>query len=316
MRAFDGDFNPMRLNALQALVAAVEEGSFRGAARRLGVSQPALTKMLRELEHELSTTLVERSTRGVTPTLQGKVLYERSLNVERELTAATDAINQMGGNMIGTLSVSAVPLAVTLLVPEAAHTFGRDFPGVKLRIVEELYMAHLPRLRRREVEVAIGGIPDDLASGEYGIEPLLATRMVPVVRRGHPLAGATSLAELGRAGWIYTGVSSDTGYATALFALHQLPAPPAAASVTSTLALLAMLGRSDYVGLLPEQLTTHPLASPFVVVPPIAEAGLPLQIGAIARHESLVLPSVRHFIAHLHRAAYRLTRDAGNVGQQ
>ena len=122
----------MKLNALQALVAAIEEGSFRGAARRLGVSQPALTKTLRELELELSTTLVERSTRGVSPTLQGKVLYERALNVQRELAAATDAINQMGGNMVGTLSVGAVPLAVMLLVPEAARTFGRDFPGVKL----------------------------------------------------------------------------------------------------------------------------------------------------------------------------------------
>lgn len=299
----------MKLSALQALVAAIEEGSFRGAARRLGVSQPALTKTLRELELELATTLVERSTRGVTPTLQGKVLYERALNVERELTAATDAINQMGGNMIGALSVSAVPLAVLLLVPEAARTFGRDFPGVKLRIVEELFMAHLPRLRRREVDVAIGGIPADLASGEYGIEPLLSTSMVPVVRRGHPLAAATSLAELGQFGWIYTGVASDTGYATALFAQHQLPPPPAAASVTSTLALLAMLGSSDFIGLLPEQLTAHPIATQFVVAPPVVEAGLPLQIGAIARHESLVLPSVRHFIAHLHRAAYRLTRE-------
>lgn len=299
----------MKLNALQALVAAIEEGSFRGAARRLGVSQPALTKTLRELELELSTTLVERSTRGVSPTLQGKVLYERALNVQRELAAATDAINQMGGNMVGTLSVGAVPLAVMLLVPEAARTFGRDFPGVKLRIVEELYLAHLPRLRRREVDIAIGGVPDDLASGEYSVEPLMETRMIPVLRRGHPLANASSLADLGRSGWIYTGVTSDTGYATALFALHQLPAPAAAASVTSTLALLAMLANSDHIGLLPEQLLAHPLAAQFVVAPPIAEAGLPLQIVAIARHESLVLPSVRHFMAHLHRAAYRLKRE-------
>lgn len=299
----------MKLNALHALVAAIEEGSFRGAARRLGVSQPALTKTLRELELELSTTLVERSTRGVTPTLQGKVLYERALNVQRELTAATDAINQMGGNMVGTLSVGAVPLAVTLLVPEAARTFGRDFPGVKLRIVEELYLAHLPRLRRREVDIAIGGIPDDLASGEYSVEPLMETRMIPVVRRGHPLAKATSLGELGRAGWIYTGVTSDTGYATTLFAMHHLPAPVAAASVTSTLALMAMLTSSDYVGLLPEQLMTHPLAAQLVVAPPIAEVGVQLQIGAIARHESMVLPAVRHFLAHLHRAAYRLKRE-------
>ena len=114
------------------------------------MSQPALTKTLRELELELATTLVERSSRGVAPTLQGKVLYERALNVERELAAATDAIHQMAATWSPS-SVSAVPLAVLKLLPEAARTFGRDFPGVRLRIVEELFMAHLPRLRRRKL---------------------------------------------------------------------------------------------------------------------------------------------------------------------
>ena len=69
----------MKLVTLNALVAAIEEGSLRSAARRAGVSQPALTKMIRELEIELETTLLTRSSRGVTPTAQGKVLYERAV---------------------------------------------------------------------------------------------------------------------------------------------------------------------------------------------------------------------------------------------
>ena len=50
----------MKLNALQALVVAIEEGSLRAAARRIGVSQPALTKLVRELEIELAAPLLER----------------------------------------------------------------------------------------------------------------------------------------------------------------------------------------------------------------------------------------------------------------
>ena len=53
----------MKLNALQALVAAIEEGSLRAAARRIGVSQPALTKLVRELEIELAAPLLERRVR-------------------------------------------------------------------------------------------------------------------------------------------------------------------------------------------------------------------------------------------------------------
>ncbi|MBQ1764675.1 MAG: LysR family transcriptional regulator, partial [Aquincola sp.] len=78
----------MKLTSLRALVAAIEEGSLRSAARRLGVSQPALTKLIRELETELGTTLLLRSTTGVVATAQGVVLYERACTAERELQQA------------------------------------------------------------------------------------------------------------------------------------------------------------------------------------------------------------------------------------
>ena len=102
----------MKLAALNALIAAVEDGSLRAAARRVGVSQPALTKMLRELERELSTTLLVRSTTGVVPTAQGRALYERACTVTRELGQAVEEIEQLSGRMVGELSIGAVPLEI------------------------------------------------------------------------------------------------------------------------------------------------------------------------------------------------------------
>ena len=69
----------MKLTSLRALITAVEEGSLRAAGKRLGISQPALTKLIRELERELSTTLLVRSTTGVAATAQGRALYEGAL---------------------------------------------------------------------------------------------------------------------------------------------------------------------------------------------------------------------------------------------
>jgi LysR family transcriptional regulator, regulator of abg operon len=114
----------VKLATLKALVAAIEEGSLRAAARRVGVSQPALTKMIRELERELATTLLARSTTGVVATAQGKVLYERACAADRELGQAVDQIRQLGGRMVGDLTIGAVPLAVMLLIPETLRTFG------------------------------------------------------------------------------------------------------------------------------------------------------------------------------------------------
>ena len=108
----------MKLVALKALVAAVETGSLRSAARQLGLSQPALTKTVRELELELGASLLMRSSKGVQPTAQGKLLFEQALKTLRELETAVGQVHQLGGRMAGELTVGAVPLAVMLLIPE------------------------------------------------------------------------------------------------------------------------------------------------------------------------------------------------------
>ena len=216
----------MKLTSLRALVAAIEEGSLRSAARRVGVSQPALTKMIRELERELAAPLLLRSTTGVLATAQGMVLYERAIAADRELSHAVDQIQQLGGRMSGTLSVGAVPLAVMLLIPETLRTFGREFPDIQLRIFEELYIAQLTRLRMGEVDIALGPLPDQLPPGEFTVETLMPITMVIVVRKGNPLARARHLADLAQAPWVYTGATPESGYAKLLFERNGLKPPP------------------------------------------------------------------------------------------
>lgn len=297
----------MKLNALQALVAAIEEGSLRSAARRIGVSQPALTKLVRELEVELAAPLLERHSQGVRPTPQGQVMFEHALKVSRELASATDQIQQLGGQMRGELNVAAVPVAMMLLIPETLRTYSRTFPDIRLRVSEELFIDQLQKLRSGQVDLVVGGIPAGLPSGEFITESLMETRMVVVARRGSRHARARRLAELSDASWVYTGTSAQTGYASRLFESHNLPAPPVGAMVNSTLALLALIGSGDMLGLMPKQIVSQPLAGQDIVEVPLQEPGLLLTVGVIVRRGSVVSPAIRQFIAHLHRAAHHLS---------
>jgi LysR family transcriptional regulator, regulator of abg operon len=297
----------MKLTGLRALIAAIEEGSLRSAARRLGVSQPALTKLIRELERELAATLLVRSTTGVVASAQGMVLYERGVAAERELAHAVEQIQQLGGQMTGALTIGAVPLAVMTLVPETLRTFGREFPQIQLRVIEELYIQQLTRLRTGEVDIALGPVPDNLPPGEFIIENLMPVAMVIVVRKGNPLARAKRLAELADAPWVYTGGAPAAGYARTLFERAGLKAPPAGAIVNSTLGLLAVIATGNTVGLLPYQIAIHPFVTQHLEVVPVAEGPLKLSIGALARADTALKPSIRHFLAHLHRAAHHLT---------
>lgn len=301
----------MKLSALQSLIAAVEEGSLRGAARRLKLSQPALTKTIRELEKELAAPLLERSSKGVFPTAQGKVLYEHALKAGKELSAAVDEIRQLGGAMLGELNVGAVPVAVMLLIPETLRTFGREFQDMALRVSEELFFAQMQKLRSGQVDVAICGIPDGLAAGEFLVEPLIETEMVVVARRDSGHQRARSLRDLEQAPWVYTGSANDTGYVRLLFELHGLSAPPMRTIVNSTLALLSLVTAGDYVALMPRQIAAHPLAGSLFSIIPVAERGYPLKVGALIRRESELTPAIRHFLAHLHRAAHHVNRMPG-----
>lgn len=301
----------VKLNALQALVAAIEEGSLRSAARRMNMSQPALTKTVRELEVELGSPLLMRSSRGVVPTAQGKVLYEHACKVGKELVLAVDRIRQLDGQMEGELRVGAVPLAVMLLVPETLRTFGAAYPGIRLRVSEDLYIAQLQRLRRGETDVVVGGIPEGLSSGEFVVEPLVHTRMVVVVRKGSPREQAASLEELLTARWVYTGATQEEGYARLLYETNDLPPPAVGTVVNSTLVLISLVSSGDYVALMPEQIALHPLCARYLSIVPIQEKGLPLTVGAIVRSDVAVSAPVRHFIAHLHRAAHQV-----NLGQE
>jgi len=80
--------------------------------------------------------------------------------------------------------------------------------------------------------------------------------------------------------------------------------------VNSTLALLALMATGDFVGLMPRQIAEHPMAGEFFSVVPVEEGGLPLVVGAIVRSDSVMSPVVRHFLAHLHRAAHQLSRQS------
>jgi LysR family transcriptional regulator, regulator of abg operon len=293
----------LKLGSLRALVVAIDEGSLRSASRRLGVSQPSLTKMIRELEAELSTSLVVRSTRGVVGTAQGMVLYQRAKAADRELSNAVEQIRQLGGTMSGTLTIAAVPLAVLVLIPETLRTFSNEFPQVQIQVLEELYIEQLSRLRKGEVDVAIGPIPENLSHGEFVVEPLMPIDMVIVVRKNHELARARRLSDLSDASWVYTGDGGISGYAKAYFERAGLQPPRAGAVVNSTLGLLSIIATGSHLCLMPRQMAVHPMALPYLDIIDVDEGPLSLQLGALARFEMSIKPSVRHLMAHLHRAA-------------
>ena len=222
----------MKLTSLRAFVLAIEEGSLRSAARRLDVSQPALTKMIRELERELATTLLQRSTTGVLATAQGKVLYERAVAADRELSHAVEQIQQLGGRMAGSLTIGAVPLAVIgalLALALAAKT---------LSVFSLMGMIMLVGLVSKNAILLVDFANRAREEGLSMEEALLQARELDEARQasGFDQVALDATARLGFANGAFEDSDEETGAITEEFFPEPAPeSPPSTALVAEPL---------------------------------------------------------------------------------
>lgn len=123
-----------KLRALQYFIAAAEERSFTGAARRLGVSVPAIAKLITVLERQLGASLFDRSVQGLALTADGEVYLGSCRPLLEQLAAADEALGQATSRPHGTL-VIGVPdfLAQHCIVP-ALPRFHARFPDIRIDI--------------------------------------------------------------------------------------------------------------------------------------------------------------------------------------
>ena len=139
-------------STLKDFLAVAEIGSLSGAARRLGVSQPTLTRRMAALEADLQTELFRRSPRGLELTDVGEALLEPARRMEDEAHAAALAVTGRDRALAGLVRITATEgLANEWLTPELA-SFHREHP----RIVLEILVRNTAlNVLRREADIAI-----------------------------------------------------------------------------------------------------------------------------------------------------------------
>ncbi|MFC4909122.1 LysR family transcriptional regulator [Actinomadura gamaensis] len=126
----------MEIRLLGYVVAIAEEGSISAAARRLHLTQPTLSRQLRELEHELGTRLFERRGRGLAPTETGRALLRRARVILAEADAALEDVRLAARGLSGRLTVAFGPSGINGPLGAALGRLRRELPGVDLRLHE------------------------------------------------------------------------------------------------------------------------------------------------------------------------------------
>ena len=185
----------IKLRHLQLLVALDEFRHLGRTAEFLSVSQPAVSRVLTEVEKMLGLTLFTRSTRGTEPTPAGESLVRFARSVLAQYEQTRDEIAAVQSGASGRVQVGSMGAGLPVLVARAVGLL-KDRHARATVLVEEGDLTHLlPKLRLRELDLIVGRLEPGYAAPDLVTEALYDEPMVVVVKRGHKLARKT------RPGW-------------------------------------------------------------------------------------------------------------------
>lgn len=173
----------LTIQQMEALIALVEERSFSRAAKRMLLTQPALTKNIRNIEDRMVVKVVNRSNTGVSLTPEGKILYEYALRIVRLRKEAGEKIQQMHENTGGDIYVGASTIPATYILPKAMSELKKIHPDIRIFLKMEDSEEVMNMVLDHEVE--IGCIGKEPLNRKLIAKPVWNDRLILIVPRHH-----------------------------------------------------------------------------------------------------------------------------------
>ncbi len=293
----------MELRQIKYFLEIVRCASFGQAAERLHITQPALSKSIRNLEQSLGVMLLERHPGGVVPTEYGKLFLDYAALITGEVDRALEEIQQLKGTGRGIVRVGAGATMMQYLIPQAVRVFvaGDDQAVVTFRqgLRDELIAC----LRRGEVDIVVGSIGGLSHDDELRQEVVLEDEIVVVADSAHPLASreSVSIAELGAYKWVLPdGTEGERNRLTRVLRTAGLPPPTCVISTPSSTFMATMLRETEFLSYLPLALIQldreYAHLVPIRIDTPIWDA---VTVGVTYRRRGVMLAPVRRFINRL-----------------
>ena len=304
-RIVDRALTRLKLRQLRLLVAVGSHGNIQNAARELGISQPAATKMIQDLEIDFEVKLFTRTNRGVVPTVFGDTLIRHGKLIFAQVSSAAQELDDLNEGNSGRVVVGTLLAASTKLLPAAITTVLRERPKVAIKISEGTNEVLMPALLSGEIDLVVGRLPSHRHRNKLLQEKLFEDRVIAVVGNDHPLAHAKSLPfeRIKPFGWILPPLETTLRRQVDQFFISQHQySPPFAIESVSYLANRALLQSSDWIGLMPAEVIQQDVENGYLSVldwdVPFGQS----PIGLTYRSDNSLSPAGHAFKDALHRA--------------
>jgi DNA-binding transcriptional LysR family regulator len=235
-------------------MTVVEEGSMAKAAERLAISRPVISRTIANLEHVLGVALLDRTARGIEPTLFGRVLLRRGTAVFDELRQSVEEIAFLTDPHAGELRIACTEVWAAGLVPAAIERLSKRLPRLRVRLEQGTAQHQLNLLRERRCEIVISRLLTETPDSDIEMQPLFYEPLVVVAGPQNTLSRRRklTLSELVDAPWILSTLEVEprSPFVEA-FSAARLPLPTATIFSNSLHLRIGLLATGRYLTLVP-----------------------------------------------------------------
>ena len=242
----------MELYQLQCFIAVLEEGGFKRATARLGITQPALSYQIKHLEEELGVQVFHRGPGGITPTEAGRVLLAHAHGIIAAVREAHQAVRELSDGVTGEVGVGTMKCIGTYFLPLVLWEMRAKHPMVRPRIVYRNSDELLDELLANKLDVVVVADPPPDDRLEYRL--LFHERISLVSGPGHPLFGRArvSAADLKDVQLVSLSAQTTTGGLILEYLVSQGLAPVPALTTDNVETLKRLVEAGMGVAFLPD----------------------------------------------------------------
>lgn len=305
-RLFDRALSRLKLRQLRLLVAAGKQQNLQNAAQELHISQPAATKMIKDLEADFDVRLFDRTNRGVIPTAHGTALIRHAHLIFAQLGIAAQELEDLTEGSTGRVTIGTLVAGSAKLVPAAIGRVLAERPNVAFKVVEGTNEVLMPRVRTGEIDMVVGRLPTHRHRRDLHQVELVQEDINLIVGRSHPLASRTRLRfdDLRPFGWILPPDETTLRrQMDEVFVEAGQYQPPVIVESVNYLTNRALLAQSKLIGVAPRQVVVLDLALEMLVK---LDYALPFgsgPIGVTHRGEDQLSPAALLFLMALQEEA-------------
>lgn len=288
---------------LEAAALLAEVHYMPSVAHSMGTSQSAVSQAIARLEDMLGQPLFLRTAHGMVPTDAGRRWIERFERVLAELRHIPEDIAALAGVVQGVVTIGALPLARSQVLPLAIAAVLQKHPRLQIRSLESPYDELTAGLLSGRIDFIVGALRA-LPGDAFVSHVLLEDKAALVARAGHPLAGCKRLGLPDLAGfpWVLSRAGTPLRESLVLFCRGQGADPPVPAVETGDLALLrGLLLASDMLTVLSAHQLHHEVRTGQLVVLPFEMPGMERSIGVTTRRGAHLSPGARALLAEIER---------------